>query len=304
MASKFLSVCLNPTIQKTCLFSSLELNEVNRTMEYYTDASGKGINVSRVLMQLGADVCHLTHLGQNARAFLQLAAKDNIAIEWEDSGSEIRSCSTLLDRSVNTATEIVEESLPVGEGTSERILKTYRRIIYNYDWIIISGTKAAGYPDTIFPDMVALARELGKKVILDYRGKDLIDSLPLGPQYAKPNIREFVQTFLKNKVDEKSINSTESQKMIKRTMIDIYRHYKTIMIVTQGPDPVLFYDDGKIKKIQPDAITPVNPTGSGDAFTAGLAFSLSKGETLKNAVNEGIRCGALNAKLIRPGVLR
>jgi 1-phosphofructokinase/tagatose 6-phosphate kinase len=56
---KFLSICLTPTMQRTMRFPSVEKGEVNRTSEYRIDASGKGVNVTRVLDQLGEEVTHL-----------------------------------------------------------------------------------------------------------------------------------------------------------------------------------------------------------------------------------------------------
>ena len=49
----FLSVCLNPTLQKTLSFSSIVPGKVNRTGVHRLDVSGKGINVTRILTQLG-----------------------------------------------------------------------------------------------------------------------------------------------------------------------------------------------------------------------------------------------------------
>jgi fructose-1-phosphate kinase PfkB-like protein len=74
-----LCVCLNPTVQKTITLPRMLVGEVNRASAVRTDASGKGVNVARVLVQLGeADVVHLTHLGDgpNAQLFSALAAAD------------------------------------------------------------------------------------------------------------------------------------------------------------------------------------------------------------------------------------
>jgi len=49
----FLTICLNPTLQKTLCFSSVVPGTVNRTGVHRLDVSGKGINVTRVLTQLG-----------------------------------------------------------------------------------------------------------------------------------------------------------------------------------------------------------------------------------------------------------
>ena len=84
----YLAVCLNPVIQKTLVFTSLAKGEVNRTSEYRVDASGKGINVARVLGQLGRPAIHLSQLGGPTRDwFLALCAADSLNARWVDSGS-------------------------------------------------------------------------------------------------------------------------------------------------------------------------------------------------------------------------
>jgi 1-phosphofructokinase/tagatose 6-phosphate kinase len=93
----FLSVCMNPTLQKTLCFSGIIPDKVNRTANYRLDASGKGINVTRVLSQLGKKAIHLTQLGGELRAlFLSLCEKDDLDICWVESGSAVRFCTTLI----------------------------------------------------------------------------------------------------------------------------------------------------------------------------------------------------------------
>lgn len=71
---------------------------MNRANIARTDASGKGVNVARVLSQLGAHAVHLTHAGgPNRDWFLSLCAADGLSVEWADSGSEVRICTTVID---------------------------------------------------------------------------------------------------------------------------------------------------------------------------------------------------------------
>lgn len=90
----FLVVCLNPTIQKTVFLPGLRENEVNRADSHFTDASGKGVNVARVLCQLGENAVHLTHAGGRFRPlFIELAEQSGMRIEAVAVRSEVRFCS-------------------------------------------------------------------------------------------------------------------------------------------------------------------------------------------------------------------
>jgi 1-phosphofructokinase/tagatose 6-phosphate kinase len=294
----FLTVCLNPTLQKTLLFSRFEPGEVNRATSHHYDASGKGINVTRVLTQLGGRAVHLTHLGRQARDFIRLLGPDHLTVEWVDSDSEIRTCTTVVDRSAHLTTELVEESEPVSAGTGDRLMQAFRRLVFECDWLVISGTRAGGYSDSVFPSMIRMAKDLGKKVICDYRGEDLQLSLPERPDYIKPNWKEFTDTFFSGGLTE-----GDADKAVHHKMLDIAQQFDTTVILTRGAGEVAFTEGGKIKKIHPDRVEPVNTTGCGDSFTAGLAWSLSQGEPLTDAVRMGIRCGMRCALSVRPGVI-
>lgn len=299
--SQILTICLNPVIQKTIVLPDLVENQVNRSHEYYNDASGKGVNVTRVLTQLGERVVHLTQLGGRFRDyFLSMAEQDGLNIQWVESFSEIRSCYTLLNQSRKTSTEIVEEAVPVEKGTEQRILDLYHRLLPNCAGIIISGTKATGFSDAIFPEMVRLAKQQGKFVILDYRGKDLLNSLPFQPEIIKPNYQEFVNTFFPR---ESAAVSVDLDNLIQEKMRQIYREYRSTTILTRGSREVLYVEQGAIQSIQPEKITPVNTIGCGDAFTAGLAASWLRGRELLVAIQNGLACAKRNALLLRPGVI-
>ncbi len=303
MAAKFLVVCLNPVIQKTLVFDGLELDHVNRAKTVRTDASGKGVNVTRVLSQLGAEVVHLTHAGgPNRDWFLSLAAADALDLRWVDSESEVRICTTVIDSKAHNATELVEEAAAVGPGTEEALLERFDSLIPSFDVLILSGTKAAGYSDAIIPAMAKRAAARGLMVVLDLKGKDLVTSLVSRPAVVKPNLSEFLATF-------PAPGGGAAGAAALRAHIHDYakswkERYGTDLVVTRGGEPIWFEEGGRAAEEPTQSVQAINPTGSGDAFTAGLAFVLARGGSLREAVREGARLGALNAAKLKPGSIR
>jgi len=312
----FLTVCLNPTLQKTLCFPSITSNAVNRTAVHRLDASGKGINVTRVLKQLGKEAMHLTHLGGEMQPlFLSLCKQDGLAVNWVESESQIRFCYTVIDESSGEVTELIEEAEPVNPQTETRLLEKFDSLLEdassssprslrlggsarNLSCVIISGTKAAGYSDTVIPEMVRKAKEKGLRVILDIKGKDLIESLKYEPDIIKPNLDEFLETFGINK------ESPRKDADLRGIVFEIAQKHKCRVILTNGNKNVLAADGSNFYEIEVSAVKAVNTTGCGDAFTAGLAAALESKADFNTAINEGIRCGALNAALPRPGVIR
>jgi fructose-1-phosphate kinase PfkB-like protein len=302
--SSFLAVCMNPTLQKTLVFSGLVPDSVNRTGEYRLDASGKGVNVCRVLTQLGKEACHLTQLGGTLRPlFLELCERDGLRIEWVESSSPIRFCYTLIDKEQKTVTELVEESEKVATDTGKLLFETFSKLIPDYSVLIISGTKAKGFPDNLIPEMVQTARSHGSRVILDVRGQDLLKSLPFGPNLVKPNLYEFISTFAPELLSEKNVDIVK--KKVGEIWAELYKkHPSCALVLTRGAEPLWYAEKGELAEYAFESVEPLNTTGSGDAFSAGLAAALEEGASLADAVAEGARYGALNAALLKPGVIR
>ena len=296
---------MNPTLQKTLIFPGVLPDTVNRTNEYRLDASGKGVNVCRVLTQLGKKACHLTQLGGLLRPlFLELCEQDSLKVEWVESSSPIRFCYTIIEQTRKTVTELVEEAEKVGEGTGEKLLETFSRIIPEYSTLIISGTKAGGFQDNLIPEMVRMAKAESCHVILDVRGEDLLRSLQFKPDIIKPNLYEFASTFVPELISGNRVeNIKKAKEKIGVICKELYEKYRCAIVLTRGADPVLYAEKGKLAEYAFEAAEPFNTTGSGDAFSAGLAAALEGGASLVEAVAEGARCGALNAVLPKPGVI-
>lgn len=73
------------------------------------------------------------------------------------------------------------------------------------------------------------------------------------------------------------------------------------VVVTSGQGPTLAYDGQNGWKIQAPQVKTTNPIGSGDAFTAGLAWRLVRGENLGEACRWGAAAGTANALTLMAG---
>lgn len=304
-ANCFLTISLNPTLQKTLVFKAVKLNEVNRCTEQFLDVSGKGINVSRVLIQLNEAVNYLTLIGgRDQELFLSMAAQDGIQCYTVDSGIDIRWCYTMIDLNNNTTTELIETTKSVSEETEIKIWQLFEELLSGSHTVIITGTKANGLSDIIYPKMVQAAKCRGKRVILDLKGADLVNCITYQPDIIKPNLAEFVATFFEIDVHSEADSFSEFMPQIKEKMLELYQEYGITTILTRGKDGVIYLDDGQIIEKLAYKIKPINTIGCGDAFTAGFAASWYRDGCLEQAIIKGMECATQNALQIRPGVIK
>jgi fructose-1-phosphate kinase PfkB-like protein len=152
--------------------------------------------------------------------------------------------------------------------------------------------------------MVRNAKEKGLKVILDIKGKDLIESLQYTPDIVKPNLFEFASTFASYLLKDNDLISDNAQEQINSIAMDIVKKYGCRVILTNGSREIFAIEGNTSFNIEIESIKAVNTTGCGDAFTAGLASALADGADFRGSIKEGIRCGALNATFIKPGIIR
>jgi len=299
--TRFLVVNLNPTFQRSIVLSRLEKGEVNRAEFNRFDIAGKGVNTTRVLHQLGAPVRHLTHLGPGRDTLLELCGNEDLDIVWEPTESPVRTCITLLDEESRETTEIVEGTLPVEKDVVQRIRRRYEIEMPAFDWVIFAGSRSPGYPEDFFLELTKKAKKQGSTVVADFRGPELVQCINEGLNIVKINLVEFAQTFLpglevSESDDEKALNDvTEKLRTLSRSGCDY--------VISRGGREALFASNGEVGKVKPPKVDIRNTIGSGDSFTAGLCYTLSKGASLGDAVQEGVRCGSVNAGFLKPGTI-
>jgi len=297
MSPYILTIGLNPVWQTILSFPELNMGEVNRSHEYTSCCSGKGLNVTRVLQQAEVRVKHLTYLDSPEGAFYKSAREQNLPVEYIPSNSTIRNCYTLLDRKGGSATEIVEHGRAVPPEAEDEMVEAFGKLLPDASLVIISGSHAEGFSRNLYPEMSRRTKIAGKTLILDIRGDELKECLNYRPDLIKPNREEFCQTFLPG---ENYHEVPESR--LEGAMLGLYGHWKTSTILTNGDGTTLICYKGEISRSQPEKLKNwVNPIGCGDAYTAGLATELSRGKGITAAVERAEEFARRNAMSFIPG---
>lgn len=298
----FLVINLNPTFQRTVVINHLQKGEVNRAEFNRFDIAGKGVNTTRVLHQLGARVSHLTHLGDGREILLDLCGREGLDILWEPASSAIRTCITLIDKVTGLTTEVVETTQPVDSDVVDLLRRRYKAELGACDWVILTGSRSPGYPADYFAEFTRIAMDHNLRLTADFRGPELIECLKIGLQLVKINLTEFVQTFLPE------LNASESDD--NAVLDDVKEKLKEVsadgcdFVISRGGRDVIVAHRGYLKMVAVPQVKLKNTIGSGDAFTAGLCYALSKGKSLPAAAAEGAHCGSLNAGFLKPGSIR
>lgn len=291
-----LCIGTTPATQRVMVFRKLTLDAVNRAVTTLDGTAGKSVNVAKVLRALGERPVAAGFLGgdrgEQLRADLEARG---IELDFVKVAARTRQCTTLLDTSAGTQTELVEESQPVAAADYEELMRVIRRRVQGCRAVVMSGTIAPGGPPDLYFHGTQIAHEAGAVAVVDAQGPALLETLRAKPELVKPNRSELAATLGRELKDEAAVLAA---------IRELCQRGAQRVVVTAGKDPGLAFDGQHWWRVHPPRIDAVNPIGSGDAFTAGLVVGLLRGEDLGEACRWASAAGAANALTLLAGEVR
>ena len=293
---KVLCLGLTPVLQRTLIFDGLEVDEVNRARQVVESAAGKALNTARALASLGtrAETVGFNggESGRKVSAFLKAYGVDSAFTPMK---APTRICTTLIDRASRTVTELVEEAPAPEPAAVKRFLRDNLRQTRGAAMLVICGTLPPFAGDDFYVTFVREAARAGVPVVIDSHRTALIDVLFERPLLAKLNVRELEATLHE---------TLDTDKKILRGMRDLAGMGAQNVFVTQGGKTAyLLTPEGAWHFTPPEIRSRVNPIGSGDCTTAGIAHALMRGERFVDAIRFGLACGSANVESLTPADL-
>lgn len=185
-----LTVTMNPSIDTRYQLDKLIIDDVNRVTPEKT-AGGKGLNVSRVLLQLGDDVLATGLLGGHMGAYMaELMDADGVKNDFVPIAGETRICLNILHE--GNQTELLESGPQIAPAELEAFTAKFAELAAKADVVTLSGSLPRGVDAGYYADLVKIAEEAGAKVLLDTSGASLEAALESDakPELVKPNLTE------------------------------------------------------------------------------------------------------------------
>ena len=283
---------LTPAWQQVLLFDRFRVGEVNRAVEAVWCASGKVINAGLALHHLGGPSTTLALVGGQSG--------ESIARELSDLGVErvliesrrsTRVCTTILDRSSGVTTELVENAAPVEAAEIAAFIEAYAEAARGARMAVLSGSLPKGAPPTFYR---TLLERTPCRAVVDARGEELLETLPLEPFVVKPNREELGRTI------GREIRSEED---LLEAIADVHRRGAEWVVVSDGKGRLIASGEGALRMYRPATVPTVNPIGCGDCLAAGIAWACDRGMAVPEAVRFGMAAAAENAAMLLPSRL-
>lgn len=275
-----LTITLNPSVDIAYQLDTFHLDTVNRVEKVQKTAGGKGLNVTRVLKQIGEHVVATGFIGGEIGSYVKKQlTRNDIKNSFVEIGSETRNCIAVLHDGKQT--EILEQGPTIQEHEAMNFIEHLEIILNNVDVVVISGSLPKGLASNYYVEIVELCKKRGVAVVLDCSGEALKNVLKSQqkPTIIKPNTEELSQLIGKEVTDDiQELKSVLSGQLFQG--IDW-------IVVSLGAQGAFAKHNDKFYRVRIPKIKVVNPVGSGDSTVAGIAaglvHALPEAELLKNA---------------------
>ena len=286
------TVSLNPAIDVSYSVPSFQSGQIHRASSVDKTAGGKGLNVSRVLSQLGMKISCTGFLGGKSGEWiadsLQEMMLENRFIPIK---GETRSCLAILSQEGQT--EILEQGPQISRDERKLFLEIYDSILDEADYIVASGSLPNGLESSFYQVLAEKAKQRGRCFLLDSSGTGLAKGVLGKPFLIKPNLEEFCKLIGKS-------SDIEFNEMIEYAQ-GICRNGVEYLLLSLGREGALLVNQSRILKAEIPAIKAKNPVGSGDSMLAGFTFAHSKKYPLEDMLKWACACGMSNAASKKTG---
>ncbi|WDV47171.1 1-phosphofructokinase [Clostridiaceae bacterium M8S5] len=280
------TITLNASIDRNYVLDEFTVDKIFRCEDFSVVPGGKGINVSKVLSQLGEKVCCLGFIGGYTGTFIKKELeKQDITTKFTTIDEESRTCISIVS-SDGSQTEILERGPKVNERELESFLSTYDKILDKSSIVVASGSIAQGINTEIYYDLINKAKNKGVKFILDTSSKYLIKGIKAKPYLIKPNkeeLEDITATIINNEYDI----IKASNKLIEMGADNV--------AVSLGKEGMMYINREYTYKVIIPKAEVINPVGSGDSTVAGFVYALANNYNIENSLKLANACGISNA---------
>lgn len=269
----------NPALDLTYTVPGLVPRTTHRVHSPRHRAGGKGLNVSRVLHQLGCPTLAVAAVGgPTGTMFSEELKSSGIPHSLVVVTVPTRCTVAVVSVADGDTTMFNEAGHDPGPDGHMRLRRLLERELARTAVLVISGSVPSATPDGTLAGLIALARDRGTPVVVDTSGSALLEAASAGATVLKPNVSEIVEaTGISDPLRAAhALRDAGAERVV----------------VSLGADGLLAVDTHGTWSARPARAVRGNPTGAGDAAVAALARALRDGMPVPDALREAVALSA------------
>ena len=283
MSARIVTLTVNPAVDLSAQAASVQPGHKIRTFDERYDPGGGGINVARVIRELGGETLALFASGGVTGRFVeQMLTQGKVPWQAVLIGGSCRISVTVHDKSTGQEYRFVPQGPKLTTTECCNILETLSGV--EADWIVASGSLAPGMPADFYAKVAGTAATLGARFALDTSGSALATSLGHGIFLLKPSLSEM-ETVVGRKIRDLGGQMDEAKRLAQSGAAEM-------IALTLGSDGAILATSDRAIHLPAPPVTERTGVGAGDSFLAGLVFALARGQPAEKALGLAVACGA------------
>ena len=184
------TLTLNPAIDSSCQADAVGPVHKIRTFDERYDPGGGGVNVARVIRELGGEaVAVYLAGGLTGQAFTRMVDAIGLQHRAIPIRGYTRVSHTVYERSSGQEYRFVPQGPEIHEDEWQTCLRELESL--EFDYLVASGSLPEGVPDDFYASVARMVSGRGARFVLDTSGAALRRALEAGVYLVKPNLREL-----------------------------------------------------------------------------------------------------------------
>lgn len=278
-----ITVTLNPAIDQTLIVPKYVAGDTIRVKSSRFDPGGKGINVSRVVKELGGQSVAMGFApGGLGRYVEQSLEQQDIDTDFIHTKGETRTNITIVDESRHMHTTLADPGPQIDRESIASLRRRIRRRLKPGDWLVLAGSIPPPLTGDFYAELIHEAVKLDAHTVLDADGVALQTGAEAHPEIVKGNRREL-ERLLGRHLDDEEETLAAAKEVQKSGIHDV--------LVTRGREGAVATSKKTSYRGVAPRVRAVSAVGSGDAFLAGVVLTLSRGGGMDEAMRLGIAAG-------------
>lgn len=293
MSRRVATITLNPAYDLVGFCPEIERGEVNLVQTTGLHAAGKGINVARVLKDLGIDVTVGGFLGKdNQNEFQQLFSELGIANRFQVVNGRTR-INVKLTENHGAVTDFNFSGFDVTPEDWERFVSDSLSWLGQFDMVCVSGSLPAGIAPEAFTDWMTRLRSQCPCIIFDSSRDAFKAGLKAAPWLVKPNRRELEMWAGKPLATNKEVIAAAHQ---------LRDQGIAHVVISLGEEGALWVNASGEWIARPPHCEVVSTVGAGDSMVGGLIYGLLMRESSEHTLRLATAVAALAVSQSNVGV--
>ncbi len=285
------TVTLNPSLDRTVTVEELIVDEANRLTSLRRDPGGKGINVSRVIHELGGETVSYGFIGGiDGETLKHLLQQQGVPFDFTQIKGEIRSNFIITDLTTCHQTRIDAPGPHIMRHELQKLVQKVKHISPKPDFLVFAGSVPPAVPAEIYRQLIETAKNNGIKTVLDSDNKWLKEGIKAKPNVIKPNVHEAEELLDQHLRSETAI--VKALKLLVDSGIEV-------AVISRGKEGLIAANGEKVVKAIPPQVEVRSTVGAGDSTIAGLVLKLNEGLGIDEACLWAVAAGT--AATLTPG---